>query len=108
MERARGIFELAIGQPRLDMPEVLTTDSFKFYRFVSAFTNLPMQFLISSRLLCFQVLWKSYIDFEIEQEEFGNTRNLYKRLLQRTQHVKVRTAAWGIIIKKVLHTWKCI
>uniref|UniRef100_A0A3Q3EEX4 Crooked neck pre-mRNA splicing factor 1 n=1 Tax=Labrus bergylta TaxID=56723 RepID=A0A3Q3EEX4_9LABR len=56
MDRARGIFELAIGQPRLDMPEVL---------------------------------WKSYIDFEIEQEEFGNTRNLYKRLLQRTQHVKV-------------------
>uniref|UniRef100_A0A671W5M4 Crooked neck-like protein 1 n=1 Tax=Sparus aurata TaxID=8175 RepID=A0A671W5M4_SPAAU len=55
-ERARGIFELAIGQPRLDMPEVL---------------------------------WKSYIDFEIEQEEYGNTRNLYKRLLQRTQHVKV-------------------
>lgn len=38
------------------------------------------------------MLWKSYIDFEIEQEEFGNTRNLYKRLLQRTQHVKVRTA----------------
>ncbi|KAA8582938.1 hypothetical protein FQN60_015484 [Etheostoma spectabile] len=56
VERARAIFELAIGQPRLDMPEVL---------------------------------WKSYIDFEIEQEEFGNTRNLYKRLLQRTQHVKV-------------------
>ncbi|XP_061126893.1 crooked neck-like protein 1 isoform X2 [Syngnathus typhle] len=56
VERARAIFELAIGQPRLDMPEVL---------------------------------WKSYIDFEIEQEEFGNTRNLYRRLLQRTQHVKV-------------------
>lgn len=36
-----------------------------------------------------QVLWKSYIDFEIEQEEYENTRNLYKRLLQRTQHVKV-------------------
>ncbi|XP_056261199.1 crooked neck-like protein 1 [Seriola aureovittata] len=56
VDRARAIFEVAIGQPRLDMPEVL---------------------------------WKSYIDFEIEQEEFGNTRNLYKRLLQRTQHVKV-------------------
>ncbi|XP_075872014.1 crooked neck-like protein 1 isoform X2 [Nelusetta ayraudi] len=55
-ERARAIFELAIGQPRLDMPEVL---------------------------------WKSYIDFEIEQEEYGHTRNLYRRLLQRTQHVKV-------------------
>lgn len=26
MERARGIFELAIGQPRLDMPEVSMTD----------------------------------------------------------------------------------
>ncbi|KAF3850304.1 hypothetical protein F7725_020023 [Dissostichus mawsoni] len=56
VERARAIFELAIGQPRLDMPEVL---------------------------------WKSYIDFEIEQEEFGNTRNLYKRLLQRTQHFEL-------------------
>ncbi|KAE8601163.1 hypothetical protein XENTR_v10013561 [Xenopus tropicalis] len=55
-ERARAIYELAIGQPRLDMPEVL---------------------------------WKSYIDFEIEQEEFEKTRTLYRRLLQRTQHVKV-------------------
>uniref|UniRef100_A0A8D2MKX3 Crooked neck pre-mRNA splicing factor 1 n=1 Tax=Zonotrichia albicollis TaxID=44394 RepID=A0A8D2MKX3_ZONAL len=56
IDRARAIYELAIGQPRLDMPEVL---------------------------------WKSYIDFEIEQEEFEKTRNLYRRLLQRTQHVKV-------------------
>ncbi|KAF6284199.1 crooked neck pre-mRNA splicing factor 1 [Rhinolophus ferrumequinum] len=56
IERARAIYELAISQPRLDMPEVL---------------------------------WKSYIDFEIEQEETERTRNLYRRLLQRTQHVKV-------------------
>ncbi|NWJ06558.1 CRNL1 protein, partial [Crypturellus undulatus] len=56
IDRARAIYELAISQPRLDMPEVL---------------------------------WKSYIDFEIEQEEYENTRNLYRRLLQRTQHVKV-------------------
>ncbi|KAK6488402.1 crooked neck-like protein 1 [Huso huso] len=56
MDRARAIYELAIGQPRLDMPEVL---------------------------------WKSYIDFEIEQEEYEKTRELYRRLLQRTQHVKV-------------------
>ncbi|WAR18187.1 CRNL1-like protein [Mya arenaria] len=55
-DRARAIYELAIAQTKLDMPEVL---------------------------------WKAYIDFEIEQEEFNNTRNLYKRLLQRTQHVKV-------------------
>ena len=55
-DRARAIMELAIGQPRLEMPEVL---------------------------------WKAYIDFEMEQEEFGKTRSLYQRLLQRTKHVKV-------------------
>lgn len=37
-----------------------------------------------------EVLWKAYIDFEIEQEEFDRTRSLYNRLLTRTQHVKVR------------------
>lgn len=42
------------------------------------------------------MLWKSYIDFEIEQEEYENTRNLYKRLLQRTQHVKVRALEQGL------------
>ena len=36
-----------------------------------------------------EVLWKSYIDYEFEQEEYARTRNLYRRLLQRTQHVKV-------------------
>ena len=36
-----------------------------------------------------EVLWKAYIDFEIEQEEYANVRGLYRRLLQRTQHVKV-------------------
>lgn len=55
-ERARALYELAIGQPRLDMPEIL---------------------------------WKAYIDFEIEQEETDRARDLYKRLLNRTQHVKV-------------------
>lgn len=54
--RTRAIFELAISQPRLDMPEVL---------------------------------WKAYIDFDTEQGEYDNVRNLYKRLLQRTNHVKV-------------------
>jgi crooked neck len=56
IERSRGIFELAISQPLLDMPEIL---------------------------------WKAYIDFEIEQESYDNARNLYKRLLERTKHVKV-------------------
>jgi len=56
IERSRGIYELAIAQPRLDMPEFM---------------------------------WKSYIDFEVEQEEWDNVRRLYERLLERTQHVKV-------------------
>ena len=55
-DRARGIFELAINQPLMDMPELL---------------------------------WKAYIDFETEQEEYGNCRKLFERLLERTQHVKV-------------------
>ncbi|KAB1199460.1 Crooked neck-like protein 1 [Morella rubra] len=55
-ERARSIFELAIAQPALDMPELL---------------------------------WKTYIDFEISEGEFGRTRELYERLLDRTKHLKV-------------------
>ncbi|XP_066602269.1 protein crooked neck [Prorops nasuta] len=56
IDRARAIYELAISQPRLDMPELL---------------------------------WKSYIDFEISQEETENARQLFERLLERTLHVKV-------------------
>ncbi|XP_076753022.1 pre-mRNA splicing factor crn [Xylocopa sonorina] len=56
VERARAIYELAISQPRLDMPELL---------------------------------WKSYIDFEISQDETENARQLFERLLERTLHVKV-------------------
>lgn len=55
-DRARAIYELAIEQLRLDMPELL---------------------------------WKSYIDFEIAQEEPDNVRRLYERLLERTNHVKM-------------------
>merc|ERR1712029_220198 len=56
IERARGIYELAVEQPRLDMPEIL---------------------------------WKAYIDFECELEETDKARDLYRRLLGKTQHVKV-------------------
>ncbi|KAI1287710.1 Crooked neck-like protein 1 [Halotydeus destructor] len=55
-DRAEAIYELAVEQPRLDMPEVV---------------------------------WKAYIDYQIEQEEFEKARMLYERLLDRTQHVKV-------------------
>lgn len=36
-----------------------------------------------------EILWKTYIDFEIEQGETEKARELYYQLLQRTQHVKV-------------------
>lgn len=36
-----------------------------------------------------EILWKSYIDFEIEQQEYAKTRELYERLLSKTNHVKV-------------------
>ncbi|KAI0484769.1 cell cycle control protein [Xylariaceae sp. FL0804] len=56
LERARAIFELAINQPLLDMPELL---------------------------------WKAYIDFEEEEGEYDRTRQLYERLLEKTDHAKV-------------------
>lgn len=55
-ERARGIYELAIAQPQLDMPELL---------------------------------WKAYIDMEVGEGQREAARKLYKRLLERTGHVKV-------------------
>ncbi|RFU30016.1 hypothetical protein B7463_g6319, partial [Scytalidium lignicola] len=56
LDRTRAIFELAISQPVLDMPELL---------------------------------WKAYIDFEEEEGEYERTRDLYERLLEKTDHVKV-------------------
>ena len=36
-----------------------------------------------------EVLWKAYIDFEIEEGEGNHARKLFERLLDRTSHVKV-------------------
>ncbi len=36
-----------------------------------------------------EVLWKAYIDFEEEEGEYGRTRALYERLLQKADHPKV-------------------
>lgn len=55
-ERARAIYELAVEQPILDMPEIV---------------------------------WKAYIDYEIDQQEYDRCRELYNRLLSKTQHIKV-------------------
>ncbi|KAJ3143178.1 Crooked neck-like protein 1 [Physocladia obscura] len=58
-ERCRGIFEIAIGQEALEMPEIL---------------------------------WKAYIDVEIEEEEYGRAKELYERLLKRSEHVWIAFA----------------
>ncbi|KAJ5957505.1 Cell cycle control protein (Cwf4) [Penicillium viridicatum] len=55
-ERTRAIYELAIEQSILDMPELV---------------------------------WKHYIDFEEGEYEYERVRQLYERLLQKTDHVKV-------------------
>jgi crooked neck len=34
-------------------------------------------------------VWKSYIDFEIGLNRLDNVRELYRRLLTKTKHVKV-------------------
>mmetsp|Transcript_40975 Transcript_40975/g.68070 ORF Transcript_40975/g.68070 Transcript_40975/m.68070 type:complete len:692 (-) Transcript_40975:211-2286(-) len=36
-----------------------------------------------------EMLWKSYIDYEISQQDWDRTRTLYRNLLERTKHVKV-------------------
>lgn len=36
-----------------------------------------------------EVLWKAYIDFEIDDQQIDNVRALYSSLLERTSHVKV-------------------
>lgn len=52
IDRARGIYRIAVSQPRLDMPEIL---------------------------------WKAYIDFEVEQEEYDNARDLYRQVRFRNR-----------------------
>jgi crooked neck len=37
-----------------------------------------------------ELLWKTYIDFEVGQNETGKARELHERLLERTLHVKVQ------------------
>lgn len=36
-----------------------------------------------------EIIWKDYIDFETEEEEFDRARALYEKLLTKTSHVKV-------------------
>jgi crooked neck len=36
-----------------------------------------------------ELLWKAYIDFEIDLKEYSSARKLYNKLLNKTNHVKV-------------------
>lgn len=36
-----------------------------------------------------EIVWKSYINMEIADENYNKVRNLYERLLNKTRHVKV-------------------
>jgi crooked neck len=36
-----------------------------------------------------ELLWKAYIDFEVDNDQIANARAIYKRLLERTKHVRV-------------------
>ncbi|KAF2706763.1 TPR-like protein [Pleomassaria siparia CBS 279.74] len=56
VDRAREVFEIAVGEAQMDMPEAL---------------------------------WKAYIDFEEGEGEYARARQLYERLLEKTDHVKV-------------------
>ena len=49
-----------------------------------------------------EILWKAYIDFEVEQDETDRARDLYKRLLTRTQHVKVSSLSVCIPVPAAL------
>lgn len=73
VDRARAILELGVQQEDLDIPEVC-------YRFESNIADINK----------LKVLWKAFIDFEIEQGEYDRVRQLYKILLERTNHIKVR------------------
>ncbi|PVV01843.1 hypothetical protein BB560_003726 [Smittium megazygosporum] len=55
-ERCQTIYELAIDQLELDMPELV---------------------------------WKSYIDFEVSEGNYGKVRELYEKLLKKSDHIKV-------------------
>ncbi|RID54184.1 hypothetical protein BRARA_G01524 [Brassica rapa] len=83
-ERARAIFELAISQPALDMPELLWKVLF-LSNTLKESRNLRR--LLNRLIIKLSII--AYIDFEIAEGELERTRALYERLLDRTKHYKV-------------------
>lgn len=87
-ERARAIFQLAISQPALDMPELLW--KVKIFNLIqSKEVKISQTFETIRSLNSLYCLWQTFIDFEISEGELERTRALYERLLDRTKHCKV-------------------
>lgn len=82
-ERCRAIYELAIAQVTAGL-------SYRRPLVQRSVLMLPLLILPMKPVLDMpEVLWKAYIDFEIENKEHDRTRMLYERLLEKTKHVKV-------------------
>lgn len=84
-ERARALYELAVTQSALDMPEA----AWKAYLGACVvFSNVQ-----STAPLFIHFAPHSTLDFEIGAGQLNGARALYQRLLSRTQHVKVWLSA---------------
>ncbi len=95
----RAIFEVAISQPELDMPEVKRKTIYGVH--IAHQQTPPPTFCLPLIQFCFfsflffflvviaQMLWKAFIDFELNENESERVRVLYTRLLERTSHLKV-------------------
>lgn len=62
----------------------------RYARGIFHILKLVMSLCVVLTLYSLQLLWKAYIDFEIAERETERVRHLYRNLLDRTSHVKVR------------------
>nr|XP_010914300.1 crooked neck-like protein 1 [Elaeis guineensis] len=109
IEHAGAIFELAIAQPTLDIPELLckTYIDYEISRGEYERTSQPYERSLSEmeraraifELVIAQptldmpeLLYKVYIDNEILGGKYERTRQLYERLLDRTKHCYMKYA----------------
>ncbi len=88
VERARAIFELAVNQPRLDMPELLWK-SYIDFEVKRRTTNKKKTNFFLSFSFNFYKKKLFFFNFQVSQGETELARQLYERLLDRTVHVKV-------------------
>jgi len=84
-ERAGAIFELAVNQPVLDMPEVI----WKAYIDMEIKQGQPKAIAVTEGESAFDIKQKQEKEIKRRLTSHQRVRYLYKRLLQRTKHVKV-------------------